>query len=288
VRPSGSTKSARPNPGTTPRVSAEAEHRYVGDLVVPEGGGDVLLADVPYGEGEGTVLDQPPAGRFPVVLTSSPADYPAAAGRVAEAVTVLFRQPPEPRDLQQVNGSGGLIPGVGMMSLSWGGLEPDAAEPEEPSAYAEGWHEILLDERPAPTRSDSSPASAAQAGRPSPTARAGWSPLCSAWTTRACPVDRVTLGSPARCPGMGRGDLTDAEWEQLRPFLPVSNRRCGRWRDHRAAILFHPRNACLYRRPTISSSIRAVIEVRWEPPPSTWAVTVTTASLSGEIMQSWP
>src|SRR5690242_6786232 len=56
----------------------------------------------------------------------------------------------------------------------------------------------------------------------------------------------------------------------------------------RAAILFHPRSACLYRRATISSSIRAVIEVRWEPPPSTWAVTVTTASLSGEIMQSWP
>jgi hypothetical protein len=55
----------------------------------------------------------------------------------------------------------------------------------------------------------------------------------------------------------------------------------------RAAILFHPRNTCLYRRATISSSIRAVIEVRWEP-PSTWAVTVTTASLSGEIMQSWP
>lgn len=35
---------------------------------------------------------------------------------------------------------------------------------------------------------------------------------------------------------MGRGDLTDAEWERLRPFLPVSNRRCGRWRDHRQGI----------------------------------------------------
>lgn len=33
-----------------------------------------------------------------------------------------------------------------------------------------------------------------------------------------------------------RGDLTDAEWERLRPFLPVSNRRCGRWRDHRQVI----------------------------------------------------
>ncbi|MGI5370697.1 IS5 family transposase [Streptomyces iakyrus] len=35
---------------------------------------------------------------------------------------------------------------------------------------------------------------------------------------------------------MGRGDLTDAEWEQLRPFLPVSNGPCGRWRDHRQVI----------------------------------------------------
>ncbi|MFC9122880.1 transposase [Streptomyces sp. NPDC057067] len=32
---------------------------------------------------------------------------------------------------------------------------------------------------------------------------------------------------------MGRGDLTDAEWKRLGPFLPVSNGRCGRWRDHR-------------------------------------------------------
>jgi transposase len=35
---------------------------------------------------------------------------------------------------------------------------------------------------------------------------------------------------------MGRGDLTDAEWGRLRPFLPVSNGRCGRWRDHRQVI----------------------------------------------------
>ncbi|GAA2126425.1 hypothetical protein GCM10009759_78800 [Kitasatospora saccharophila] len=33
-----------------------------------------------------------------------------------------------------------------------------------------------------------------------------------------------------------RGDLSDAEWERLRPFLPVSNGRCGRWRDHRQVI----------------------------------------------------
>lgn len=35
---------------------------------------------------------------------------------------------------------------------------------------------------------------------------------------------------------MGRGGLTDAEWARLRPFLPVSNGRCGRWRDHRQVI----------------------------------------------------
>lgn len=33
-----------------------------------------------------------------------------------------------------------------------------------------------------------------------------------------------------------RGNLPDAEWERLRPFLPVSNGRCGRWRDHRQVI----------------------------------------------------
>ncbi|WP_369824369.1 IS5 family transposase [Kitasatospora sp. Root187] len=36
--------------------------------------------------------------------------------------------------------------------------------------------------------------------------------------------------------GRERGDLSDAEWERLRPFLPVSNGRCGRWRDHRQVI----------------------------------------------------
>ncbi|MEU1177582.1 IS5 family transposase [Streptomyces sp. NPDC005820] len=36
--------------------------------------------------------------------------------------------------------------------------------------------------------------------------------------------------------GVGRGDLTGAEWERLRSFLPVSNGRCGRWRDHRQVI----------------------------------------------------
>lgn len=35
---------------------------------------------------------------------------------------------------------------------------------------------------------------------------------------------------------MGRGDLTDAEWAWLRPILPVSNGRCGRWRDRRQVI----------------------------------------------------
>ncbi|MFE7909760.1 IS5 family transposase [Streptomyces albogriseolus] len=35
---------------------------------------------------------------------------------------------------------------------------------------------------------------------------------------------------------MGRGDLRDAEWERLRPFLSVSDGRCGLWRDHRQVI----------------------------------------------------
>ncbi|TMR08940.1 transposase, partial [Nonomuraea zeae] len=28
---------------------------------------------------------------------------------------------------------------------------------------------------------------------------------------------------------MGRGDLTNAEWERLRPLLPEGGRRGGRW-----------------------------------------------------------
>lgn len=33
-----------------------------------------------------------------------------------------------------------------------------------------------------------------------------------------------------------RGDLTDEAWDRLRPFLPVSNGRCGNWRGHRQVI----------------------------------------------------
>ena len=36
---------------------------------------------------------------------------------------------------------------------------------------------------------------------------------------------------------MGRGDLTNAEWERLRPLLPSqTGQRGGRWRDHRQVI----------------------------------------------------
>lgn len=35
---------------------------------------------------------------------------------------------------------------------------------------------------------------------------------------------------------LSRGDLTDGEWAVLEPLLPVSNNRCGRWRNHRQVI----------------------------------------------------
>ncbi|WP_385117929.1 IS5 family transposase [Streptomyces sp. NPDC059134] len=35
---------------------------------------------------------------------------------------------------------------------------------------------------------------------------------------------------------LSRGDLTDDEWAVLEPLLPVSNNRCGRWRDHRQVV----------------------------------------------------
>ncbi|WP_434099716.1 IS5 family transposase [Streptomyces minutiscleroticus] len=41
---------------------------------------------------------------------------------------------------------------------------------------------------------------------------------------------------------MGRGDLTNAEWERLEPFLPRGGTRGGRWSDHRRVV-----NGVLYR-----------------------------------------
>ncbi|WP_439678833.1 IS5 family transposase [Embleya sp. MST-111070] len=48
----------------------------------------------------------------------------------------------------------------------------------------------------------------------------------------------------------GRGDLTDEEWERLRPLLPEVGRRGGRWRDHRQVIdgvLFRTRTGIHWR-----------------------------------------
>lgn len=36
--------------------------------------------------------------------------------------------------------------------------------------------------------------------------------------------------------------MTDAQWERLEPLLPVSNGRCGMWRDHRQVV-----NGVLYQ-----------------------------------------
>ncbi|MGW5689017.1 transposase, partial [Nonomuraea sp. NPDC003754] len=44
---------------------------------------------------------------------------------------------------------------------------------------------------------------------------------------------------------MGRGDLTNAEWERLVPLLPAGGMRGGRWNDHRMVI-----NGVLYRART--------------------------------------
>jgi transposase len=41
---------------------------------------------------------------------------------------------------------------------------------------------------------------------------------------------------------MGRGDLTNAEWVRLKPYLPPTGRRGGRWIDHRTVI-----NGILFR-----------------------------------------
>jgi transposase len=44
---------------------------------------------------------------------------------------------------------------------------------------------------------------------------------------------------------MGRGDLTNAEWERLEPPLPPGGARGGRWNDHRMVI-----NGVFYRTRT--------------------------------------
>ncbi|WP_329392615.1 IS5 family transposase [Streptomyces albidoflavus] len=41
---------------------------------------------------------------------------------------------------------------------------------------------------------------------------------------------------------MGRGDLTNREWSLLKPHLPPSGRRGGRWNDHRTVV-----NGVLFR-----------------------------------------
>jgi transposase len=43
----------------------------------------------------------------------------------------------------------------------------------------------------------------------------------------------------------GRGDLTNAEWERLQPFLPRGGGRGGRWSEHRKVI-----NGVLFRART--------------------------------------
>lgn len=48
----------------------------------------------------------------------------------------------------------------------------------------------------------------------------------------------------------GRGDLTNAEWERLEPFLPRGGTRGGRWSDHRKVIngvLFRVRTGVQWR-----------------------------------------
>ncbi|WBP89412.1 hypothetical protein [Kitasatospora cathayae] len=98
-------------------------HRYAGDLVVPEESGDTLWVDVPYGEGEGQVIEEPVASRFPVVVTLTPSEQ----GLPASAATVLFRDLPE--RFHPGGASAGLLPGIGMMYLTWGDPSEQAAEP---------------------------------------------------------------------------------------------------------------------------------------------------------------
>lgn len=66
-------------------------------------------------------------------------------------------------------------------------------------------------------------------------------------------ADAGDLSSSAR---KNSPDLSAAEWERLRPFLPVSNRRCGRWRDHRQVI-----DGILHR-ATVTGIVPAAVSTR--------------------------
>ncbi|GGY06847.1 hypothetical protein GCM10010358_70130 [Streptomyces minutiscleroticus] len=59
---------------------------------------------------------------------------------------------------------------------------------------------------------------------------------------RRCFPDLLTGGCRVQAGCMGRGDLTNAEWERLEPFLPRGGTRGGRWSDHRRVV-----NGVLYR-----------------------------------------
>lgn len=60
---------------------------------------------------------------------------------------------------------------------------------------------------------------------------------------RHCFSDLLTwVGRWAQAGCMGRGDLTNAEWDRLESFLSRGGARGGRWSDHRRVI-----NGVLYR-----------------------------------------
>ncbi|MGW3012727.1 transposase [Streptomyces sp. NPDC001219] len=69
-----------------------------------------------------------------------------------------------------------------------------------------------------------------------------------------------------------RGDLTDAEWERPRPFLPVTNRRCGLRRDHRQVI-----DRILHRVAT---------GVQWRDLPERFGPWITTVANVNDVTQT--
>ncbi|GAA2363177.1 hypothetical protein GCM10010376_96900 [Streptomyces violaceusniger] len=74
---------------------------------------------------------------------------------------------------------------------------------------------------------------------------------------------------------MGRGDLTNAEWARLKPHLPATGQRGGRWASHRKVIngiLFRQRTGVPWRDlPTRFGSWKTVYERhrRWSA-DGTW------------------
>ena len=91
------------------RIPDGSEHRYIGDLVAPGGAGDGLFAEVPYGEGEGIVLDEPS-------VVSIRHEGGPHGKKIIQDAAVAATLNGNPTDIMQQDGLVAVIDGSGTLS----------------------------------------------------------------------------------------------------------------------------------------------------------------------------